>query len=103
MLAWEWMWGRLSMWPAFSRHHNLAEPEVGAGVGWPPVQARAARVIIARNTSATGLIYQLSTVMFEIRAFQSGHSGCGNCPRVAPTTVGNRPEGLEPAGWRLPV
>ena len=37
----------------------VVEPEVGAGVGWPPVQARAARVIIARNTSATGLIYQL--------------------------------------------
>ena len=33
--------------------------EIGAGVGWPPVQARAARVIIARNTRATGFIYQL--------------------------------------------
>ena len=33
--------------------------EIGTDVGWPPVQARAARVIIARNTSATGLIYQL--------------------------------------------
>ena len=33
--------------------------EIGACVGWPPVQARAARVIIARNARATGLIYQL--------------------------------------------
>ena len=33
--------------------------EIGAGVGWPPVQARAARVIIARNARATGFIYQL--------------------------------------------
>ena len=33
--------------------------EIGACVGWPPVQARAARVIIARNARATGFIYQL--------------------------------------------
>ncbi len=51
--------------------------EIGTDVGWPPVQARAARVIIARNTSATGLIYQLSTVIFEI-LFPDRPSGCGN-------------------------
>ena len=33
--------------------------EIAACVGWPPVQARAARVIIARNARATSLIYQL--------------------------------------------
>ena len=38
---------------------GVVDVEICSGVGWPPVQARAARVIIARNTSATGLIYQL--------------------------------------------
>ena len=37
----------------------VVDVEVGAGVGWPPVQARAARAIMARNTRATGFIYQL--------------------------------------------
>ena len=37
----------------------VVDVEICSGVGWPPVQARAARAIMARNTSATGLIYQL--------------------------------------------
>ena len=33
--------------------------EIAVGVGWPAVQARAARAIMTRNARATGFIYQL--------------------------------------------